>query len=189
MRTPQIRRRRASVCSLHLVVGRFPAHQSKNTHREKGDKQMKIMIVAAACAVLAVGCAHLPDLPKWPNPEQPDAPVSDTLPNNPSTPVTSDRVQEWYWARKDYDGTWRARFPTALAAQVDSSSYCMVDGTHRMVFRSWWRDQPGANRPSYTIQQAGLDLGSEVLVTLHKSDGTIVAWFRAARSGGRGRLP
>ena len=106
---------------------------------------------------------------------------------NPAVPDGPGRVQEWYWARKDYDGSFRVRWPTYFADVAGNGSYTMIN-EHRAEFRGYWTDQPEARRPSYTMPIR--DLPSEVLCVLYSSEDKPLAWFRTATVGAhRGTLP
>jgi len=130
-------------------------------------------------------------LGRWPSvvvPPTPEPTPAPALPVNPAIPASSGRAQEAYFARKNYDKSYRIRFPTALQQHGGTGSYVMVNG-YRAEFRGWWTDEPGAKRPSYTMPIGG-GIQAPVTCVLHSADGVARAYFIAGNAERwRGRIP
>jgi len=128
--------------------------------------------------------------PKPPEPVDPPAPPAPTLPTNPAiAPDPAEgRGERWDLARKDYDQTWRVRWPSTLAREhgVGPGSWCEVNGA-RAQFRSFDTDS-GAKRPSYTMPLA-TPITFPATAILYKPDGTALAYFIAPGPNTNGRLP
>lgn len=111
---------------------------------------------------------------------------------NPDIPPSSGgREQEWYWAWKEYDGTFRIRWPSYFhnEHQVGDGSYTTING-ERADFRGIWRDDGVSQRPSYTIPGPRSRFEGIVLVQLYAANDKLLAWFRIdAGSTQRGYLP
>ena len=121
-----------------------------------------------------------------------DTPAYTDLPTNPSVPSNPSGTsrQLWYFGYKDYDRTFRVRWPTYFSTTmgIGSGSYTMIDG-QRAKFRSYDTDH-GAKRPSYTISGPKSRFSGDVICILYTSSGTPVAWFRTDAGATRqGRLP
>lgn len=144
-----------------------------------------------AALARAFGRARRPAAPTAPplpeNPPDPPMPLPENPPIPPDPPTG--RGEMWDFARKNYDQTWRIRFPSALAREhgIGPGSYCIVNGRDRASFRSYDRDH-GAMRPSYTMPLA-VRIEFPATVVLYRADGRAVAWFRADRPNQSGRLP
>ena len=106
------------------------------------------------------------------------------LPTNPVCPENG-MAEMWTFLKKDYDQSWRVRFPTFFANSCGHASYCVVGGI-RFNFRSYDTDG-GARRPSYQYPQVKLQF--PVLCVLHDDSGAAVAWFKASGADSSGRLP
>ncbi len=122
-----------------------------------------------------------------------EAPEGTDLPSNPAVPRSTgaSRDQEWYFAYKSYDNTFRIRWPTYFYTvhRVGEGSYTLVNG-QRARFRSYWRDGgPTAIRPSYTIPGPQSRFSGQVLCVLYSASGEPLAWFVTPAGGGRGHLP
>ncbi len=133
------------------------------------------------------------------NPVPPPAPATpatdpslETLPSNPSVPPTPEgsSAELWYFGYKDYDNTFRIRWPTyfAVSLGVGEGSYTLVNG-ERARFRSFDTDH-GAKRPSYTMPGPSGRLNGTVTCVLYSHSGVALAWFRTtAGATTQGRLP
>lgn len=107
------------------------------------------------------------------------------LPMNPVLPDSGTREQ-WSFLVKDYDNSFRVRWPTHFATECGAKSYCTVDGVV-FPFRSYDTDN-GAKRPSYQHDQ--YPLAASVTCVLFTDYGKAVGWFRAsAPFNVSGRLP
>jgi hypothetical protein len=156
--------------------------------------------------VIVAGCSFDDTLP--PEDVEVDIPASDTagsdtagsdfvpytdLPNNPSVPANPSGTsrQLWYFGYKSYDNTYRIRWPTYFATELNigPGSYTTVNG-ERARFRSFDTDN-NSNRPSYTIPaQRGTRFRGEVLCILYNKNDQPIAWFRTSASGrSQGSLP
>ena len=111
---------------------------------------------------------------------------ADTLPTNPQTgpDLPGSRSEQWSLSRKDYDQTWRIRWPSTFA-YLGAGSYCTANG-NRADFRSYDTDH-GARRPSYTLPLS-TPLSNPVRCILYAQDGQAVAWFDGSVNAS-GRLP
>ncbi len=120
-----------------------------------------------------------------------ETPAYDDLPSNPPVPATraGTHDQNWYFAYKSYDNTFRIRWPTYFytAHRLGQGSYTLANG-QRAAFRSYDTDG-GAMRPSYTIPGPSSRFSGEVLCLLYNARGELLAWFVTPASGGHGRLP
>ncbi len=144
--------------------------------------------------LLASGCAHIDkakeivDIIK----DKPEAvePAKPELPTNPQTPpdLEGSISEQWSFSRKDYDNTWRVRWPTYFytAHKVGQGSYCTVNGD-RAEFRSYDKDH-GAYRPSYTMPQS-IPVALPATCILYDREGNALAWFITDSHNKRGRLP
>lgn len=127
--------------------------------------------------------------PETTNP-QADTEVQEQLPVNPTIapdpPVG--RGERWDFVRKDYDGTWRIRWPSTLAREhgIGPGSWCTVNGA-RAEFRSFDTDH-GARRPSYRMPMTVL-VHFPARCILYTKEGKAIAWFEAPAANTSGRLP
>ncbi len=136
-----------------------------------------VVAMAALCSGLVMGCS---DSDK------------DNLPANPVIDNPSGRsAQMWYFGYKDYDRTFRIRWPTyfTTARGVGPGSYTLVNG-ERAEFRSYDTDR-GAQRASYTIAGPENRFTGEVLCVLYSADGQALGWFRTVHGAAdnQGSLP
>jgi hypothetical protein len=159
------------------------------------------LVLVLSGFVFIVGCSFDDTLP--PEDVAIASPASDTagsdfvpytnLPNNPSVPANPSGTsrQLWYFGYKSYDNTYRIRWPTYFATQLNMGpgSYTTVNG-ERAPFRSYDTDN-NSKRPSYTIPAArGTRFSGEVLCILYTQNNEPVAWFKTSASGvTQGRLP
>ena len=142
--------------------------------------------------VLAVGCVHTDTATQIidiiiDKPVAIEAPTS-TLPDNPSIPPAPPNTnnQSFEIMHKEYDSSWRIRWPSAFAEFAGPGSYTMLDGLHRAEFRSWDTDN-GANRPSYTMPYSAWNGAGEVLAILYDKNEIARGWVRRV-AGVRGPM-
>jgi len=92
------------------------------------------------------------------------------LPKNPSIPgYGTSASQRWHFLYKDYDHTWRIRWPTYFADKLGNpkESWCTVNG----------------ERASYTLPGPRRRLSGPVICILYSSDGKALGWFQAIAPG------
>ena len=136
-----------------------------------------ILLLASGCVTIDIG--GIIDAVKPPVVE----PAKPSLPTNPSTPpdLEGSISEQWSFAKKDYDQTWRVRWPSSLPV----GEYCTVNGV-RADFRSFDTDH-GARRPSYTMPQSVAVTYPATCILYDKDEP--VAWFVANSQNESGRLP
>lgn len=120
--------------------------------------------------------------------EPPESP-SNQLPQNPKTPndLPGSISEQWSFSKKDYDKSYRIRFPTMFAKTVGTGSYSMVNG-NKATFRSYDTDN-GSKRPSYTISSS-IKLTGPITCILYSKESKALAWFSTPDTGTRsGKLP
>jgi len=142
--------------------------------------------------VLLAGCAHIEkarqivdvitDKPAADEPAGSELPVNPPIPANPE----GSYAQSFEIMHKEYDNSWRVRWPSAFAPFAGPGSYTMLDGTYRAEFRSWDTDH-GANRPSYTMPYGAWDGRGEVMAILYDAGGVARGWVRWT-AGKRGEI-
>lgn len=105
------------------------------------------------------------------------------LPKNPEIPGygTSAR-QRWHFIYKDYDHSWRIRWPTYFADKLGdpAASWCTVNG-ERAPFRNF--DTDHGKRASYRLPGPRRRLSGPVICILYSSDGKALGWFQATAPG------
>ena len=156
---------------------------------------MKIITILILTMLMTAGCAsfNINDFPWWntnPTPDPPPVVVDNDLPVNPDTgaDLPNSISEQWSFGTKEYDQTWRIRFPSHFANKmgIGPGSYCMAND-NRAEFRSFDADN-GSKRPSYTMSLS-IKLNAPVTCILYDKDGKAVGWFKCEGLSGRGRLP
>ena len=137
--------------------------------------------------VLLAGCAHIEKARQIVDVIT-DEPAAPALPVNPPIPPAPEgsHAQSFEIMRKEYDASWRVRWPSAFAPMVGEGSYTMLDGIYRADFRSWDTDN-GSRRPSYTMPYGAWDGRGEVLAILYDKFGVPRGWVRRG-AGDRGPI-
>jgi len=111
-----------------------------------------------------------------------DSQTEGALPKNPTLDdQAGDTKQMWSFGYKDYDHTFRLRWPTYFATDlgVGPGSYNTVNG-ERAEFRGFDYDD-GAQRASYTLPGPSYrlcDTSTELTCVLYSADGQALAWFK-----------
>lgn len=146
----------------------------------------KILDFIARIRELFDGPGKDPDAPT-PTPPPDDGP----LPENPATPpdLPGSISEHWTIGPKEYDSTWRIRWPTTFARSpfnLGHGSYCTCNGA-RAQFRSYDTDNQ-SKRPSYTMPLS-VPLQAPVTCILFDSAGNAVGWFKAEATRDKGHLP
>jgi hypothetical protein len=106
-----------------------------------------------------------------------------TIPPNPQG-----RVQLFSLTYKEYDDTWRPRWPTYFATDLNigPGSFTLINGV-RLEFRSFDVDE-GAKRPSYTVSGKNV-VTFPAKCKLYNSDGVKVGEITVSGPVTESRLP
>ena len=132
------------------------------------------LAVVLGCEAVVLGCEN-----EWVGGDEDGS----GLPKNPSIPgYGTSASQRWHFLYKDYDHTWRIRWPTYFADKLGNpkESWCTVNG-ERAPFRSF--DTDNGERASYTLPGPRRRLSGPVICILYSSDGKALGWFQAIAPG------
>lgn len=148
---------------------------------------------AVLMSAMVVGCA-LTMLTGCESSDSGESKSRDGLPENPKLEVREGSSRElWMFAYKDYDNTFRIRWPSHFANSlgVGPGSYNLING-ERAEFRSFDTDH-GSNRASYSLPGPFRRIGEGVEMTcvLYSAEGVALAWFKTYSTNGsvQGPLP